>query len=52
MSVQYFNCPDYKTRTVEECLRECPRQEGRCLSLPTLMTIVRTSSWTGIPTCA
>lgn len=32
----YFLCPDGNKRLISECLNKCPRQEGRCLALPTL----------------
>lgn len=47
MSLKYFYCPDRSKTEVKECLEQCPRPEGRCLSLPSLMTIGSIRKWKG-----
>jgi hypothetical protein len=47
--LKYFKCPDGITRPISECLSKCPRQEGRCLSLPTLTSIGSPRIWKGRP---
>ncbi len=47
--LKYFECSDGKTRPISECLERCPRPEGRCLTLPTLIEVGRTRQWTGKP---
>ena len=49
MPLLYFNCPDSKQRPIEQCLKSCPRADGRCLSLPTLYTIGNKREWSGNP---
>lgn len=49
MPLKYFDCPDGVRRPVEQCLDKCPRPEGRCVSLPTLISISRQREWTGKP---
>jgi hypothetical protein len=49
MPLRYFDCPDGIRRPVEECLKKCPRPEGRCLSLPTLISISHQREWNGKP---
>ncbi len=49
MPLSYFNCPDSIKRPVKECLERCPRQEGRCLSLPTLYEVGKSREWKGLP---
>jgi len=46
---KYFLCPDGKKRAITECLEQCPRPEGRCLSLPTLYDIGHDRQWQGTP---
>lgn len=45
----YFKCPDGNVVPIKDCLVKCNRQEGRCLSLPTLYEIGNVREWTGIP---
>ena len=47
MPLKYFNCPDNKTRPIKDCLKGCPRPEGRCLRLPTLYEIGKDRPWKG-----
>lgn len=49
MPLRYFKCPDNATRLISLCLNECPRAEGRCLSLPTLYSIGQAREWNDIP---
>ncbi len=49
MSLTYFLCPDGIKRSIKECLENCPRKEGRCLSLPTLYEVGRVREWKGLP---
>ncbi|KKN44533.1 hypothetical protein LCGC14_0692130 [marine sediment metagenome] len=42
-----FICPDKEIRSISECLVQCPRPEGRCLSLPTLHTVGKGRKWKG-----
>ncbi len=44
----YFNCPDGVQRPINSC-SNCPREEGRCLSLPSLYDIGKVREWTGKP---
>ena len=48
MSLKYFICPDGKTRPTSAC-NECPREEGRCLSLPTLRDLGNARVFKGTP---
>jgi len=47
--LKYYLCPDGQKRAIMECLERCPRPEGRCLSLPTLVTIGQTRIWSSNP---
>ena len=47
--LQYFLCPDGNKRTIKQCLEQCPRPKGRCLSLPYLYEVGNTRKWTGTP---
>lgn len=49
MPLRFFDCPDGERRPIEDCLTHCPRPEGRCLSLPTLVSISQQREWTGKP---
>jgi len=49
MPLKYALCPDGITIEVEQCLKQCRRAGGRCLTLPTLHTVLRDRPWTGIP---
>jgi len=49
MALRYFDCPDGVRRPIEQCLQKCPRPEGRCLSLPTLISISHQREWKGKP---
>ena len=49
MPQRYFDCPDGERRLIESCLAGCPRAEGRCLSLPTLISVSHQREWTGKP---
>ena len=49
MPLRYLNCPDGVRRHINVCLDKCPRPEGRCLSLPTLISVSRQREWTGKP---
>jgi hypothetical protein len=49
MPLKRFKCPDDIERLVSYCLANCPRKEGRCLSLPTLTTIGHIRIWNGTP---
>jgi len=49
MPLTRFICPDQEEREISQCLQKCPRTEGRCLSLPTLMAIADGRPWTGKP---
>lgn len=44
----YFNCPDGAQRPINSCTN-CPREKGRCLTLPSLYDIGKTREWTGKP---
>ncbi len=44
-----FICPDGVMRQTSDCLAQCPRKEGRCLSLPTLTELGNAREWTGTP---
>lgn len=39
MPAKYFECPDGIRREISVCLEQCPRKEGRCMSLPYLYEI-------------
>lgn len=43
----FFLCPNGNKIPVKECLEKCPRTEGRCLSLPTLMELGKVRDWHG-----
>jgi len=45
----YFNCPDGQQRPIKECLEKCPREEGRCLTLPSLYEIGKVRPFSGKP---
>jgi hypothetical protein len=49
MPLKFFICPDNTRIEIAECLKKCPRPEGRCLSLPTLIAVGYTRPWTGKP---
>jgi len=49
MPITKFICPDKEEREINQCLNKCPRPEGRCLSLPTLIAIAKQRIWTGTP---
>lgn len=49
MPLTYFDCPDKVRRPIEDCLTRCPRPEGRCLSLPTLLAVAEQREWKGVP---
>ena len=49
MALTNFLCPDGQTRAIKECLEQCPRAEGRCLSLPTLYDIGHDREWARTP---
>jgi len=44
-----FICPDNTKITTEQCLAKCPRPQGRCLSLPTLMEVSYDRVYNGTP---
>lgn len=48
MPLKFFICPDGITRSIDQCLEECPRAEGRCLALPTLYELGHTRIWNGV----
>lgn len=49
MPLTYFNCPDGVKRPIAQCLENCQRELGRCLSLPTLHELSSGRVWTGKP---
>jgi hypothetical protein len=50
MPNKYFNCPDGVTRTIEQCLEKCGKEDGeRCLTLPTLHELSWGRTWNGKP---
>lgn len=48
MPLKYFNCSAGKI-PIKQCLEQCSRPEGRCLSLPTLHDIGNARKWNGKP---
>jgi hypothetical protein len=49
MPVMHFQCPDHQLIPIVECLKKC-RMSHRCVSLPTLYTIVMgRREWNGTP---
>lgn len=44
-----FICPSGNKIEISECLNQCPRPEGRCLSLPTLHDLSYQREWKGKP---
>ncbi len=49
MPASFFRCPDGVKRTTEQCFKQCPRPEGRCLSLPYLYEVGSTRVWKNVP---
>lgn len=49
MPLVSFTCPDGINRRIATCLERCPRPQGRCLSLPTLVSIGSPRTWRGKP---
>lgn len=49
MPAKFTICPDGEHRLIEDCLKHCPREEGRCLSLPTLVAVYTDRVWSGTP---
>ena len=47
--LKYFYCPDGQQVEIKDCLAKCQHQDGRCLSLPTLMDIADVREWKGVP---
>ncbi len=48
MPLTHFLCPDGQKRPIAECWQKCSLPDGRCLSLPTLVTIGQTREFTGV----
>ena len=48
MPLTEFICPDGSRRPIDTCA-QCPRPEGRCLSLPTLRDAAQDRIWSGKP---
>jgi len=48
MPLTEFICPDGERRPINTC-EQCPRPEGRCLSLPTLRDAAQERPWSGTP---
>ena len=53
MSATHVLCPNGKTNTIKQCLEQCPYSKehpsGRCMSLPTLTSVLQERPWSGTP---
>lgn len=49
MPLKFFDCQDGVRRPIETCIARCPRPEGRCVSLPTLVAVAQQRPWAGNP---
>lgn len=48
ISAKWFRCPDGQVVEIEQCLKNCMREE-RCMALPALIAVGRERKWSGKP---